>query len=74
MIKSGSSVMLTKEEFENLSKKWKPILSATFEVANVLNKAILFTNDKEGMEAWDQLSPTFSQIHDNAVEATIKII
>lgn len=74
MVKSENSIMLTKDEFKKLSEKWKPILSAMFEVTNVFNKVVLFTDDEEKMEIYDQLAPLFSQLQNNAVNATIKII
>lgn len=74
MVKSENSVMLAKDEFENLSKKWKPTLSAMFEVTTMLNRVVLSTANEEVIEVYDKLSPMFSQIHDNAVDATIKMI
>lgn len=74
MVKSENSVMLTKEEFENLSKKWKPILSAMFEVATKITPEVTFPNDNEAREVYDKLAPLFSHLQNNAVELTIKMI
>lgn len=74
MIKSENSVMLTKDEFEKLSQKWKPILSAMFEISTKITPEVAFPDDNEAREFYDKLSPLFSHLQNNAVELTIKMI
>lgn len=74
MIKSENSVMLTKDEFEKLSQKWKPILSAMFEISTKITPEVSFPDDNEAREVYDKLAPLFSHLQNNAVELTIKMI
>lgn len=74
MVKSENSVMLTKDEFKKLSNKWKPILSAMFEVSTKITPQVAFPDDNEAMEAYYKLAPLFSHLQNNAVELTIKMI
>lgn len=74
MVKSENSVMLTKEEFENLSQKWKPLLSAMFEIASKITPEVAFPNDNEAREVYNKLAPLFSHLQNNAADLTIKMI